>query len=282
MQEIEIAVLIDKKKQATYRFSEFPLEIGRDASCHFIIRHKVIGRKLCKVWWEPDGIIHLEEHSGLTNPIYVNGTLVEGGIAATSLSARIGPVGLEIRKATRNPTGTAQTRPSWAGISLPVRVAVGALTLLLAAIWIWTAPSRPSSGVSMADFPLKLTFTTVDAVSPDAEQAAYAVRMAETEYSRMPEDIQRRKSAIEQMDKAAHLPLPNSPLSARARVISKKWKSELNAAYRLELVTLFHAIDNDDVKQIQKSAPKLIQYLDTSEKGLILWLQRQSNIGEEQ
>ena len=132
MGEIEIKICIGQEAESIYRFTEFPVEIGRSQDCQLSIHHEAVARKLCRVWIEPSGLIHVEEHPNLTNPILENGKKIQNGVAKPSVSLRVGPVTLDIRNlsATLAPEKSVRFRPPWiAAVTI-----LGAM-LLLSFMW---------------------------------------------------------------------------------------------------------------------------------------------------
>ncbi len=100
MNELSITVTLDGEKDATYRFSESPVLVGRSPECHLNICHEAVPRELLSAWVEDDGkTVRLEERPGLTNRILVGKSIVDGGISGTRLDASVGPVSLRLEPA---------------------------------------------------------------------------------------------------------------------------------------------------------------------------------------
>ncbi|MBN2718952.1 MAG: hypothetical protein JXX14_24105 [Deltaproteobacteria bacterium] len=275
MPEIEIKIKIGDQADSIYRFTEFPIEIGRSSDCHLSIRHEAIARKLCRVWVAPNGGIHLEARPNLTNPLFESGKVVFGGICKTELRLTIGPVTLAIRNPARPapPTGKALGPPVFLGA-----IALGVIAL------IFLLPDITSSSVRhhrhRQDFPATVPIQNPDTRDQSSMPLNLMAQLAISEYTRQSDSIQKRKHAVELMWQVEKRSAPNSESHRQARAMRKAWHAELNKNYRLEIISLFNALDTDDSQGIRNAAARLNPYLDDSPKNLIKWLQQLERYGD--
>ena len=270
MQEIEIKITINRETEAVYRFSSFPVLIGRSEECDLSICHETVPRKLCKVWPDKHGQIHLEENPGLTNPLFESGKVVQNGVIKSSVSARIGPIGLEIQHASANKLNS--DRPSLPRRTRVMLLGAAALVSIMASSLFFTNPASLEE-VDATDFPEAIPFP------PTAETSSVLpvdtmMQLAQTEYMRLPADIGRQREAVAMMRHAGISAKPDSPIALQAITLATRWEQSMNAAYRLEILTLFSAISREDVDAIRESAGRLVKYLGNSDAPIIEWLNR--------
>lgn len=270
MQELEIEIIINKETEAIYRFSDFPVHIGRDRDCHLSICHESVPRKLCKVWLEQNGLIHVEENPGLSNPLFENGKQMHNGVVKPAISARVGPIGLEIRNvASKKKKNTARLlRPGTIVIAF-----AGLFALAMMACFLLGEPVDYST-VDITDFPKTIAFSedTLDGHSDVPVQML--IQLAQTEYMRTPIEIRRQIEAIAMMKRVVISTPPESPSHEQAELLATRWEQALNASYRLEIIALFSAIERNDSAAIQKSTEKLLNCLRHSDAPIVEWLQR--------
>jgi len=270
MQELEIEIIINRETEAVYRFSDFPVHIGRDRDCQLSICHESVPRKLCKVWLEQNGLIHMEENPGLSNPLFENGKRMHNGVVKPAISARVGPIGLEIRNVAlkKKKNTTRLLRPGTIVIAF-----AGLFALAMVASFILIEPVD-FRAVDVTDFPKTITFPkdTLDRHSNIPVQML--IQLAQTEYMRTPVEISRQIEAITMMKRAATSTSPASPNHAQAALLVTRWEQALNASYRLEIIALFSAIERNDSAAIQKSAEKLLSCLRNADAPIVEWLQR--------
>jgi hypothetical protein len=270
MQELEIEIIINRETEAVYRFSDFPVHIGRDRDCHLSICHESVPRKLCKVWLEQNGHIHMEENPGLSNPLFENGKRMHNGVVKPAISAQVGPIGLEIRNvASTQKRNTARLlRPGTIAVAF-----AGLFALAMAASFILLEPVDYRT-VDVTDFPKTIAFPqdTLDRHSSIPVQML--MQLAQTEYMRTPVEISRQIQAIAMMKRAATSALPASPTHRQAALLATRWEQAVNASYRLEIIALFSAIERNDSAAIQKSAEKLLDCLHNADAPIVEWLQR--------
>ena len=97
MNEVAITVKEEGTPATSYRFSRFPIRVGRSDDCQLSIRHESIARHLCTIWLEEGGaVVRVEEHPNLTNPLRCNGGVLRGGISGASIDLSCGPVQMTV------------------------------------------------------------------------------------------------------------------------------------------------------------------------------------------
>ncbi len=102
MKELSVTITFLGAPEATYRFREFPVRIGRLPECHLSICHESVPRDLCLVWLEDEGrTVRVEERPGLTNPLFVGRSLVTGGLSGDVVDLAIGPLKLKLASVER-------------------------------------------------------------------------------------------------------------------------------------------------------------------------------------
>lgn len=270
LSELEIEIVIDGKSEAVYRFSTFPLDIGRDSSCHLSICHDVIARRLCTVWVEPNGTIRLEERPNLTNPIWVDGERVAGGISKDCLHISVGPVELFFSVwNTNTPRPQNEKRERTGAKKKRLVAALGGvlivgLVFFCATFAMGTILKRGSlhSQITRQDFPKELQFEKKTVESSTPQTAEFIKRVAQDAYFRIPIQISNRRHAIELMMSAVEIEKASRGSSEVTQRQLNRWKTALNRAYRLQIISFFSAQKNDDPHQIIRSAKKLQQYLE--------------------
>ncbi|MCP4674923.1 MAG: hypothetical protein GY854_05325 [Deltaproteobacteria bacterium] len=128
MKELSVTVTFPGTPEATYRFREFPVRIGRLPECHLSICHESVPRDLCLVWLEDEGrTVRVEERPGLTNPLFVGRSLVAGGLSGDVVDLAVGPVKLKLASVERlaDSKASGKGRQSW----FQIIVALGLVVL---------------------------------------------------------------------------------------------------------------------------------------------------------
>ena len=279
MGEIEIKLRIGQQPESIYRFSNFPVEIGRSSDCQLSICHEAIARRLCRVWIEPNGQIHVEEHAALTNSIFENGKRVQGGICKARLMLSIGPVSIDIRNPAALPHSQKRGRICKSRVVIAA-LAVTVVLLLLSWQRHRNATDRHTSMVSA--FPRSVPIEPPISVQKSDVPTDVLAQLAQTEFMRLPDDVHRKKRAIQLIWRAEKSSPSQSPEVRRCHAIRLAWTAELDKAYRHTVVTLLNGLKNEDRVAVQQSAGQLQHFLDGKNERLVSWLKQLEKNGGEQ
>ncbi|MBN2342702.1 MAG: hypothetical protein JXX29_16785 [Deltaproteobacteria bacterium] len=257
MSELQIEIRIDRHTEAMYRFSSFPVKIGRDQRNDLSICHSAIARQLCTAWIESNKLIRLEECPDLTNPITEHGKPIIGGLSKQQIHASVGPVELIF---SIPHTGKHRNKPTHRRLFIIAAVAFAAAAVMLFA-GVFFQNLNPKSSLSSIQFPLEIRFQIDNEAAAAASQIEMLKQHATACYYRLPMNIHNRRNAIEQLLRVRQIEIRSGIFNDNTQKQIQTWRRTFNRAYRAEVAAFITAQKCMDSEQIKESAKNLKAYL---------------------
>jgi hypothetical protein len=263
MKELSITVFAPGKPEATFRFENRPICVGRSGNCHLSIRHEAIPRELCMAWLEEEGsIVRVEERPHLTNPLITKGSVVSGGISGKRVELCVGPIQLVFAPADEEICAPGKKTTNW--------VRITGLSILSLATLFWAIAMEDEKKITgrvtldLPDSPLcPGKDERCDSFETCTERARLLASRAEEIHSRPSASTRDRVRATSFLVRAARLYEDwGAPETGRVRGASKTAVQSTIQSYRLDVATLRSVLSGrTSYKKLENVAKTVEAYL---------------------
>ena len=257
MPQLHAVVEIPRRGRTTYAFDTFPVRIGRSDDNQLIIAHECVPRDLCTAWLETDGkTVRVEERPGLRNPLVCGKSRVQGGISASRLQLRVGPVRLILSsEEERAPSGTRK-RTGF------VVAAAGTAAMLMIVAMGGPPPKADHKAALFEVLPKSPLCATPKVQCNTPAQCAERARLLP---ARATEMLSRRSLSL--VDRVRAVTMLGEAAAAAKNGIARpvnsifleasRAESALNNQFQQEIMRLRTALINKDSKTIREAAASL-------------------------
>jgi hypothetical protein len=265
MEDLEIGVRTPDGVERRYRFSQFPVLVGRAPDCDISICHEAVPRHLCRVWLEDGGrLVRVEERPGLTNALSLGGRPIEGGVSGGLLRLDVGPIGLTAR--------AAQPARRWGATAKRRRVLLLVAAVAVAAALAIAATTTTGRGASaeqilpttLFDRRVPESFATgPSARAGNPERAALLRSRAVEVLGRRDVPMRDRVQAVRDLERAAALYAESDggQSGAECAALAATHAGEIDRVWRRDRLALAQSLAADDAAAVSANAARLAGYL---------------------